>query len=303
MHPLQVKHRAVIHYTRFERSLRKVAKHYEVSKSTLSRWVKQNLKDVHVRRRKTKLHEVISNVVSGEIARQPFQTAETLCKLVRDTLGTSVSVSTMYRTLHILGNSYKRSSRCRNHEPIPADHPFLSLDSYHGNPIAVDESSFYWNDVPRMGWGPKGKRVKKARPSHRTRVSLLLAVGKEGVVNYVLLSGGVKSHHFVDFVKTLPEGRPLILDNCSIHKTKSVKELCKSKDIELRYIPPYCPWYNPVEFCFSEIKRAYRPLRLSSPAANYVEDIEACLTKLRHHGSYFDYARRKCEQDRATIRP
>ncbi len=301
MHPLQVKHRAVIHYTRFERSLRKVAKHYEVGKSTLSRWVKQNLKDVPIRRNRRKLYEKIRDVVSREIAQKPFQTAETLCKLIRTTMGTDVSISTMYRTLHLLGNSYKRSSRCRNHEPVPTDHCFLSFDSYDGDPIAVDESSFYWNDFPRMGWGPKGKRVKKARPSHRTRVSLLLAVGKTGVISYSLLSGGVKSQNFVDFVKTLPEGRPLILDNCSIHKTKSVKELCKSKDIDLRFIPPYCPWYNPVEFCFSELKRAYRPLRLSCPSANYVDDIEACLSNLRHHGSYFDHARRKCEQDRATI--
>lgn len=303
MHPLQVKHRAVIHYTRFERSLRKVAKHYDVGKSTLSRWVKQNLKDVPTRRNRRKLYEDIRGVVSREIGQQPFQTAETLCKIVRETMGTTVSMSTMYRTLHLLGNSYKRSSRCRNHEPIPEGHPFLSSDSYDGEPIAVDESSFYWNDVPRMGWGPKGKRVKKARPSHRKRVSLLLAVGKDGVVGYCVLSGGVKSQHFVDFVKTLPEGRPLILDNCSIHKTKSVKELCKSKDMELRYIPPYCPWYNPVEFCFSEIKRAYRPIRLCSPSDNYIEDIEYCVSKLRHQGSYFDHARRHCEQDRVTIQP
>jgi len=46
----------------------------------------------------------------------------------------------------------------------------MAGDSYSGDPIAVDESSFYWNDVPTMGWGPLGRRVRKARPSYRKRV-------------------------------------------------------------------------------------------------------------------------------------
>jgi len=39
----ELKHRAVIHYARFERSLRKVAEHYGVGKSTLARWLKQSM--------------------------------------------------------------------------------------------------------------------------------------------------------------------------------------------------------------------------------------------------------------------
>ena len=89
--------------------------------------------------------------------------------------------------------------------------------------MASDESSFYWNDVPTMGWGPLGRRVKKARPSHHKRVSLLLAVGREGVISVAVHVGGVKSQHFADFLRTLPDRRPVIRDNCSIHKTKDVR--------------------------------------------------------------------------------
>ena len=300
MHALQLKHRAVIHYTSFERSLRKVARRYNVSKSSLARWVKQSLGHVPRKRTKRKLFDRIRNIVSEAIMAQPFQTADTLRRTVRDADGCIVSRSTMYRALRKLNMSYKRSSRSREHEPVPRGHTFLLQDSYADEPIAVDESSFYWNDVPSMGWGPKGKRVKKARPSHRTRVSLLLAVGKEGVVGYTLLAGGVKSEHFVEFVRGLPNGRPLILDNCSIHKTKEVRRLCSSKDIDLRFIPPYCPWYNPAEFCFSEIKRLYRPVRLKSPSDNYIDDIHQCIYMLRHQESYFDHARKKCDSDRAA---
>ena len=304
MHPQQVKHRAVIHYTRFERSLRRVATQYGVSKSTLSRWVKQSLGDaLPGRRHRTSLHSVISNTVAAAISEQPFQTAQDLISKVMNSVGKRVSQSTMYRTLKKLRISYKRSARSRDHEPVPHNHPFMRTDSYEGDVIAVDESSFYWNDVPSMGWGPKGKRVKKARPSHRTRVSLLLAVGREGVIGYKILTGGVKSQHFAEFIRTLPNNRPLILDNCSIHKTRDVRTLCDSKGIDLRYIPPYCPWYNPVEFCFSEIKRLYRPMRLVLPSTDFVDDVRTCVNRLRYHATYFAHAKHRCDLDKVIPAP
>lgn len=303
MHPEQVKHRAVVHYSHFLRSLRKVAKHYNVGKSTLSRWVKQSPGGSVRRRSRKRLYDAISDTVRETVTAKPFSTADTIIARVREALGKDVSRSTMYRSLHALKHSYKRASRGREHEAVPWSHPFMAGDSYEGDPIAVDESSFYWNDFPRMGWGPKGKRVKKARPRDRKRVSLLLAVGKEGVVAYAVLVGGVRSTHFTDFVRKLPDGRPVILDNCSIHKTKEVRALCATKGITLRFIPPYCPWYNPAEFCFSEIKRAYRPLRLETPAADFVDDVIACLEGLKHQRSYFDHAANACARDRASARP
>ena len=254
-------------------------------------------------RKRRRLHDIIGKVVKDVVTEKPFSTADIIISRVREALGTDVSRSTCYRSLHALKHSYKRASRGRDHEPVPFGHSFMEGDSYRGDPIAVDESSFYWNDFPRMGWGPKGKRVRKARPRDRKRVSLLLAVGKEGVVTYSIMVGGVKSNHFADFVRKLPDGRPVILDNCSIHKTKEVKALCATKRIELRFIPPYCPWYNPAEFCFSELKRSYRPIRLETPAADFVDDIINCLAGLRHQRAYFDHASDACARDRAAARP
>ena len=43
MHAQQLKHRAVIHYTMINHSLRSVAEHYKVGESTLARWVKEDV--------------------------------------------------------------------------------------------------------------------------------------------------------------------------------------------------------------------------------------------------------------------
>lgn len=303
MHPTETKHRAIIHYNHFLRSIRKVAKIYKVGKSTLCRWLRQSIHPQKSNRNRVRLYQTVSTIVERAIASQPYSTADDLIREICSTSGAKVSRSTVYRSLKHIRHSYKRSSRSREHEAVPWNHPFLLCDAYQGDPIAVDESSFYWNDFPRMGWGPKGKRVRKARPTDRKRVSLLLAVGKEGVIHFQTVTGGVKGTTFADFVSALPNNRPLILDNCSIHKTKEVRAVCKTKGLDLRFIPPYCPWYNPVEFCFSELKRSYRPMRLKAPSVQFVDDVTTCLANLKHHSSYFRHAEEMCARDRASRPP
>ena len=47
------------------------------------------------------------------------------------------------------------------------------------------------------------------------------------------------------------------MDNVSFHHSIKVKELCKSKNLDILYTFPYSPWYNPIELYFSIIKRHY----------------------------------------------
>jgi len=299
MHPQVLKHRSVIHYKEFLPSLRQVAARYNVSKSTLARWVNQGLEiKPNVRKPRSKVHNSICQALETIVQQNPFNSADKLIKAVCDQTGIQVSRSTMYRSLASLGKTYKRAMRCRTHDAIPSSHPFLSDGSYDGDVVSVDESSFYVNDYPSRGWGQRGTRVRKARPTTRKRVSLLLAVGREGVVSHQILTGSVNTARFTDFVRTLPNNRPVILDNYVIHKGVLVRDLCATKNIALRYTPPYCPWYNPVEFCFSEIKAAYRPLRLAG--GDFVADVRTCVQNLRHSDAYFRHAMAAWEKDRTV---
>ena len=38
----------------------------------------------------------------------------------------------------------------------------------------------------------------------------------------------------------------LILDNASIHKSQHLRDICEEKGIQLEFLPPYSPDYNPV---------------------------------------------------------
>ena len=39
----------------------------------------------------------------------------------------------------------------------------------------------------------------------------------------------------------------LILDNWSVHKTKSLKQYCENNNIQLHYIPTGAPYFNRIE--------------------------------------------------------
>jgi len=47
----------------------------------------------------------------------------------------------------------------------------------------------------------------------------------------------------------------LVLDNHPAHHTKDVVELAKNLNIELMFLPPYCPELNSIESLWGIIKR------------------------------------------------
>jgi len=96
--------------------------------------------------------------------------------------------------------------------------------------------------------------------------------------------GGTNRVTFCNFLKalTLPEGSVIILDNASIHKGDDVNTICQEKKLIPLYSPPYSPWFNPVEGCFSIVKRAYPKL----------QNIQACfdLVKASAFESHFRHS-------------
>ena len=106
------------------------------------------------------------------------------------------------------------------------------------------------------GWAKGSKRVPKGPPKRRKRVSLLLALDAEGVVAYKVIQGAFNGASYSEFLATLPSHRTIIADNCAIHRSRVAVETAKQKHQTLLYTPPYCPWFNPVEFAFSKTKSA-----------------------------------------------
>ena len=49
----------------------------------------------------------------------------------------------------------------------------------------------------------------------------------------------------------------ILLDNVRFHHSKIVKEFAETYGFELLYLPPYSPWFQPIEGVFSIMKRNY----------------------------------------------
>lgn len=168
-----------------------------------------------------------------------------------------------------LGFTYKRTRKRGHSARVLAETPifierFLSVT---GLMVAVDESGFDQRATPVYGWAPAGKQaIVKFRPcSDRKRWSLLMAIASDGSRTYTLSSDSVKGDAFAAFIQSLPfpPNTCILLDNASIHKTKSVTQAAITKGYNLLFTPPYCPEFNPIELVFGVIKNAFYKMRFS----------------------------------------
>ena len=91
------------------------------------------------------------------------------------------------------------------------------------------------------------------------------AISEErGKEHFEFVERAFNSKQFLDFLKYLliqkPEERSLalVLDNASIHKTKSVKDWARENDVNIIYNVPYAPWFNGIEEFWAEAKGVFR---------------------------------------------
>ena len=47
------------------------------------------------------------------------------------------------------------------------------------------------------------------------------------------------------------------MDNASVHRGDDVFSVFRDRNFVSLYVPPYSPWFNPIEGCFSIVKRRY----------------------------------------------
>lgn len=112
------------------------------------------------------------------------------------------------------------------------------------------------------GYAPKGKTPVVKTESQKFKINMLSAVSKRGKLRFVLYKENMDSNKLIDFMRRLVHDSLkkvfLVLDNLRVHHSKKVQTwLDDHKDkIEVFYLPPYAPEYNPDEFVNSDLKRS-----------------------------------------------
>jgi transposase len=101
--------------------------------------------------------------------------------------------------------------------------------------------------------------VKSGRKFQRTNVIAARINGS--IVAPLCYSENTTSASFVEwfrtkFIKAVPKGTTVIMDNASFHPPKKLKNLCRRHGMKLLFLPAYSPDYNLIEKSWANMKRA-----------------------------------------------
>lgn len=148
--------------------------------------------------------------------------------------------------------------------------------------IFLDESGFSTAMIRRYARGLHGARAVGHAPGHWRRLTVLGALGREGLLAVMTIPRATNAAIFLAFVEQVlvPAllGRPhpvVILDNLNCHKNPAVLAAFDAAKIEVRFLPAYSPDLNPIEPCWSKVKTAMRRV-----AARTLEAIDEALPEI-----------------------
>lgn len=124
-----------------------------------------------------------------------------------------------------------------------------------------DETGVHNQAYIAKGFAPKGKTPVINLNAKRSKVNMISAITNLGHVRFMLYRENMTSQVLITFMARLIKDSQakvfLILDNLRVHHSKAVSEwLVKHKErIEVFFLPPYAPEYNPDEYLNSDLKQ------------------------------------------------
>ena len=133
--------------------------------------------------------------------------------------------------------------------------------------VWLDESSINLAYTQLYGWAKSDKRINEGVKDTRfERQSILSAIGNDGVRAPFVFEGTLNKEIFADYLRfqlapTLEKDEVLIMDNCSVHKSKLVCDTIAELGINVVFLPPYSPDFNPIELMWAYIKDILRKLK------------------------------------------
>lgn len=110
----------------------------------------------------------------------------------------------------------------------------------------------------------RGRRAVAYAPhGHRQTTTLVAAISAERVMAPLVLDGPMDGASFEAYVEqmlvaALPTGSIVVMDTLAAHKTPRVLRCLERAGIEVRFLPPYSPDFNPIEQMWSQVKTILR---------------------------------------------
>jgi hypothetical protein len=112
-------------------------------------------------------------------------------------------------------------------------------------------------DEYAYGWNKQGERFHALKSGRRSgRVNMIAALCDQSLIASFTVEGACNRTVFEAWLETclLPTlviGQVVVMDNASFHKGGRIEELIQNVGCKLLYLPPYSPYLNKIEQCWS----------------------------------------------------
>ena len=125
--------------------------------------------------------------------------------------------------------------------------------------VFVDESGVTTVMTPAYAWTPRGARAVDSTPAHWETVTVIAALGLDGVQAPLAFPGATDTAAFQTYVDqilvpALHLGDVVVLDNIKPHRNPGVAASIERAGARVLPVPPYSPDYTPIEEMFSKVK-------------------------------------------------
>ncbi len=133
--------------------------------------------------------------------------------------------------------------------------------------IFLDEFGINLTMTRTHARAPIGERAKVTAPFHHgSNLSVISALGVQGVCAPMTIEGAVNSEVFALYVEhllvpCLRPGNLVLLDNVKFHYALKAIEAIEATGASVLHLPAYSPDFNPIEECISKIKASLRSFK------------------------------------------
>ena len=216
----------------------------------------------------------------------PSWTGEAVRQYLKKKHGIDVTIRYLYYFLarmHVTSKFATRTNFKQNKEAIQAylrRHKDICRRALAEGRILVyaDETSTL-RGHRKKGFAPIGMRTHLSynETLQHTHESILSFLSPDGFIQCYTIEGAFTSAKFIEKLNLLRghnENKKflIVIDNCSVHKSKEVKEWLKKLNetgddsIVFEWLPPYCPKLNPVEYFNNDYKQYLANRNSKTPA-------------------------------------
>ena len=199
------------------------------------------------------------------------ETPDATLQTLKQKMGVTGSVMIICRALQKLGLPLKKKARHASERDTPEVQKKRRGFRRKVKPIElkrlvfVDETGVTTAMTPAYGRAPRGERVEASAPASWESVTVIAAMGLDGVRAPLAVPGAVNMGTFESYVEqvlvpTLHRGDVVIFDNLSSHLSPAVFKAIEHVGASVLRLPPYSPDFTPIEEMFSKLKEFLRRL-------------------------------------------